>query len=91
MLIKTTLSVSDKVYAASVDVESDALETSYFQAYGEPKIDLAGVIPYVPASPQQPPGQIDLDSTVELGTPPAAGSVTDKPALGDAVVEIKGS
>lgn len=89
MLISITKSVANKVYTASVAVQTDTLENEYFTAYGEPKIDLAGEFPFTPTSPVTPPGQITLDEEVDLGTPPVSGSADDLAAL-DAI-EIKGS
>ncbi|HSV27928.1 MAG TPA: hypothetical protein VLL76_00175 [Candidatus Omnitrophota bacterium] len=89
MLISIKKTVSNKVHTAQVTVQTDALENEYFTAFGEPRIDLAGEIPFTPTAPSVPPGQITLDEEVDLGTPGASGDATEVAAL-DAL-EIKGA
>lgn len=89
MLIKTSTKSANKVWSGTVEVEADALEQQYFTAYGEPQIDLAGDIPYVPNAPALPPGQITLDSESDIGTPPVSGEAVDEPGIDG--LNIKGS
>jgi hypothetical protein len=89
MLISIQKTVSNKLHTAQVSVTTDALENEYFTAYGEPKIDLAGEIPFTPTAPSIPPGQITLDEEADLGQPGASGSADELTAL-DAL-EIQGA
>jgi len=76
MIVRKTLSVKNSVHSAAVEVELDSLEMSYVQAYGEPKIDLAGAIPFTPSSPSSPSGELELGTSTDIGTVPASGSAT---------------
>lgn len=88
--VTTQLNVSNLVYKGTVAVEFDSLDSSYAVAYGEPKVDLSGSIPFIPPSPQQPPGQIELSLETDLGTVPVAGSATEVAGLGGDL-EVVGS
>jgi hypothetical protein len=90
MITKHSLTVQNLVYAGTVTTELDSVEMAYVQAYGEPRIDLNGMIPYTPPAPDAPPGGITLDSETDVGTPPVSGESDDNPGLGDALV-VKGS
>jgi hypothetical protein len=73
MIIRTTKSVTNKVYSATLSVEFSTLETEFAKAYGEPKIDLNGQIPFSPTAPALPPGQITLSAEADMGTVPVSG------------------
>lgn len=88
MLISIKKTVSNKLHTAQVSVTSDALENEYFTAYGEPRINLAGEIPFTPETPSLPPGQIALNTELDLGSPDEAGSATELAAL--EALEIEG-
>ena len=74
MIVRKTLSVKNSVHKASIEVELDSLEMSYVQAHGEPKVDLAGAIPFTPSTPSTPSGTLSFDIEGDIGTVPVAGS-----------------
>lgn len=88
MLLTTTITALNNTYTASVQVDFDALETSYATAYGEPYIDVAGNIPYV--SSAAPAGAISLNTGLDIGTPFSAGSDKVNPGLGTGGWEMTG-
>lgn len=74
MIVRKTLSVKNSVHKASIEVELDSLEMSYIQAHGEPKVDLAGIIPFTPSTPSTPSGALSFDIEGDIGSVPEAGS-----------------
>lgn len=90
MIAKTKLQIVNSVYQASVAVELDAVDTKYVAAYGEPRVDVAGVIPYVSdlATPQT---ALAFDTAQDIGTVPVAGSNALLPAVGVRGYSISGS
>jgi hypothetical protein len=89
MLVKTALSTSNNTYQASLEVTVDSLETAYMNAYGEPRVDLAGTIPY--AGTPIPTSEATLSVTTDLGAPPVAGSVTAQPGISSKAKSISAS
>lgn len=89
MLIKRVPSAVNNVYSVSIDVTVDSLEATYMAAYGEPRIDLAGVIPYngIPT----PSSVAPLNITTDIGTVPVAGSVAAQPGVGPKAKLLLGS
>lgn len=69
MIVKTSLNVINRVYSAALATELDVQETRFSRAYGEPQVNVAGVIPYDAGDP--PPPQ-DLVFNIEQDIGPAA-------------------
>ncbi len=79
MIITKTIEAQAGVYKGSVAVEVDPVETSYFTAYGEPRIDRVGTFAYVPTVPQT---SLAIPLTAgDIGTVAVAGSVNFNPGL----------
>jgi hypothetical protein len=74
MIITKSIEPVAGSFKASVSVEVDPVETSYFTAYGEPRVDRVGSFPYVPEVPQQTLA-IPLTPS-DLGTVAIPGSVS---------------
>lgn len=82
MIVTTTTSVVNAVQAVSLGVEVDTLEFAYINAYGEPQIDLAGLITYVPDGTAPEPTPIPFDFDDDVGTVPVGGGSTWVESLG---------
>lgn len=90
MLTRSTISTLNGVYTASVAVELDALDSVMTSAYGEPRIDTAGLIPFS-STLANPATSVALDYTADLGSVPAAGSALLTPTVGARAYTIQGS
>jgi hypothetical protein len=73
MIITSKFSVINLVYSNTLVVTFDAQETRFAKAYGEPRIDVAGVIPYDAGEPAPP---VNLAFTIEedIGAPLVGGA-----------------
>lgn len=89
MIVRKALTVTNNRYAASVGVEFSSLEMQYAKAYGEPIIELNGVITYVPSTNVPPADQIPLDADVGLGG--GAGSAAENETVSGLTVAGSGN
>ncbi len=89
MLITRTLSTAAGVVTSSVDVKLNELESQFAAAYGEPKVDRAGVFAYVPEYTEVP--QLDLSAFSDLGAPPVAGSLASVSGLPQRSYQLQAS
>ncbi|MDZ4864472.1 MAG: hypothetical protein SGJ01_13630 [Gemmatimonadota bacterium] len=90
MIVKKIPTLVNGVYSMQLDVELDAVETAYARAYGEPKVDVAGVIAYTPSGAIAP-GQLTVATEENLGTVPVAGVATAAPGFGSNAYELTAS
>lgn len=80
MLLTSQVSAINLVFTGSVSVELDALENAYVKAYGEPTIELGGVIPYTTLDAG--PDVLAFDTSVDIGAGISGGAATVVPGLG---------
>lgn len=90
MLVRSMIRTINGVYQASVTTEVDSVDSVYIAAYGEPRVDTAGSIPYTSAL-TPPATAIAFDTAVDLPTVPAAGSAAVAPAVGPSSLSLAGS
>ena len=88
MLLSQQTQASNLVFAGSMSVDVDALESSYIKAYGEPSIDLAGVIPYIPLS--SGPDVLAFDTALDIGAGITGGLADAVPGYGVGGFDVLG-
>ncbi|MFA6132457.1 MAG: hypothetical protein WC869_00420 [Phycisphaerae bacterium] len=88
MLLTSQIIATNLVFAGSVSVDLDSLEDAYIKAYGEPTIELGGLIAYAPLNAG--PDILPLDTAVDIGASASGGSSVDVPGLGSGGLDLLG-
>lgn len=73
MIINTKLGVINHVHRATLEIELDAQESRFVKAYGEPRVDIAGVFPYEAQDPPAPEALL-FDIEEDIGSSVVGGS-----------------
>lgn len=79
MLLASQTQAVNHVTTGSMSVEFDTLESAFAKAYGEPSVDLGGVIPYSPLVTG--PDILAFDTALNVGTA-TGGSAVPVPGYG---------
>lgn len=88
MLITSQTKAVNLVFTGSMGVEFDTLEGEYAKAYGEPSIELGGVIAYTPLP--SGPDILAFDTSIDIGAGASGGSATPVPGYGSGGLDVRG-